>query len=751
MSDNNTVSSSTASAEEDVFALQARITQLQSTVRQLKKDGGDAALIASEVEKLQQARARLVELTAAQKTQEKPFNRKTFDELILRKMYVVPSFEIHNGPAGLFDYGPPACALKANVLALWRRHFVLEENMLEMECTNLTPQSVLQASGHVERFTDFMVKDEITGDCFRADKLLEDVVDTYLAAHPELSIAEQESHRLTQRKAGAMSADELETALTSYNVKSPTNPTHNLTKPFAFNLMFRTTIGPEGITVGFLRPETAQGLFVNFRRLLDYNQQKMPFAAAQIGLGFRNEIAPRNGLLRVREFTMAEIEHFVNPNNKRHPKFPSIRDLVVRLFPASYQLETGRMVEMSVGEAVDTGLINNETLGYFMARTWQFLGMIGIDYNRLRFRQHLKTEMSHYAADCWDAEIQTSYGWIECVGHADRACYDLSQHAKVTGVSLVAAEKLPTPIVVEKLVIEPNKKELGPVFKARQKDVIAAIEALNQQEDETVVAEKQAAIEAGAEIIPIGEFEVPSRLLLFKREKKTMSETKYVPSVIEPSYGIGRILYAVMEHAFSQRVVDANRCVMSFKPVVAPIKLGLFRLINHLPFDSIIERVYGSCMHSLHLSVRVDSSSGTVGRRYARADELGIPFGVTVDFQTLVDDTVTLRERDSMAQVRLSIDTLYTILPQLVAETLSWETVMKRFVVVNTGNEVDDEEETNNNNKEESQSNNNNNNQKEAAVADASSNNSNNNVATTVQFTARGSFSRPRIALADHL
>ena len=113
-------------------------------------------------------------------------------------MYVVPSFEIHNGPAGLFDYGPPACALKANVLALWRQHFVLEENMLEMECTNLTPSSVLETSGHVDRFTDFMVKDEKTGECFRADKLLEDIIDAFLAANPTMPSEQQEQHRVIQ-------------------------------------------------------------------------------------------------------------------------------------------------------------------------------------------------------------------------------------------------------------------------------------------------------------------------------------------------------------------------------------------------------------------------------------------------------------------------------------------------------------------------------------------------------------------------
>lgn len=199
MSEAAAPSSSSASPEvDDVYSLQAKITSQQSTVRQLKKDGAAAATVTDEVNKLLALRAQLAELEKAAAPQASTFNRKSFDELILRKMYVVPSFEIHNGPAGLFDYGPPACALKANVLALWRQHFVLEENMLEMECTNLTPSSVLETSGHVERFSDFMVRDSVTGECFRADKLLEDAIDAFLAANPLLPAAEQDEHRVIQ-------------------------------------------------------------------------------------------------------------------------------------------------------------------------------------------------------------------------------------------------------------------------------------------------------------------------------------------------------------------------------------------------------------------------------------------------------------------------------------------------------------------------------------------------------------------------
>ena len=429
---------------------------------------------------------------------------------------------------------------------------------------------------------------------------------------------------------------------------------------------------------------------------MDYNQQRMPFAAAQIGLGFRNEIAPRNGLLRVREFCMAEIEHFVNPTDKSHPKFESLQDKELVLFSSDAQLSTGRTIKISIGEAVRTGLVNNQTLGYFMTRTQLWLEKIGVDPKRMRLRQHLKTEMAHYAADCWDMEIQMSYGWIECVGHADRACYDLEQHSRRTGVPMLASVRLAEPVQIEKVIAEPNKKLIGPRFKGDQKIVTAAIEQLSEEAAEALRESLQKDGQ-GTVMGPAGEgpFILTPDLVSFSVEKKTVSESKYTPSVIEPSYGIGRILYAVLEHAFSQRDNDEQRCVMAFKPCVAPIKVGIFRLINHTPFDAVVNRIRDS-LQAHNLSTRVDSSSGSVGRRYCRADELGIPFGVTVDFQTLIDNTVTLRDRDSMAQVRVAISQLLPLILQLVAETITWAKVMSRFRVVSTGDDEDaDGEEEN--------------------------------------------------------
>lgn len=422
---------------------------------------------------------------------------------------------------------------------------------------------------------------------------------------------------------------------------------------------------------------------------------------------------------------MAEIEHFVNPDDKTHPKFCRVANKELVLFPADAQLGSGRTVVMTAGEAVEKKVINNETLAYFMTRTQLWLEKIGVDPKRMRFRQHLKSEMAHYAADCWDMEIHLSYGWIECVGHADRACYDLDQHAKKSGVPMVAAVRLPAPILVDKMIAEPNKKLLGPRFKLDQKTVINALEALEGAE----LKEFKAAIEEHGTASLAG-FEVTSDLVTFKTEKKMIVETKYTPSVIEPSYGIGRILYAVLEHSFSQRSGDENRCVMSFKPCVAPMKIGIYRLINHPPFDSIISRLRDS-LQAANIVSRVDSSSGSVGRRYSRADELGIPFGATVDFQTLLDDTVTLRDRNTMAQVRVPLSRLNGLLQQLIAETISWDLVMTRYPIVHAGGEEEEEEEEGV--KKASVT---------ATVAEADI------PATIVENTHRGMFSRPNPILS---
>lgn len=206
----------------------------------------------------------------------------------------------------------------------------------------------------------------------------------------------------------------------------------------------------------------------------------MPFASAQIGRAFRNEISPRAGLLRVREFTMAEIEHYVDPLDKRHERFGEVRDVVLDLLDRHTQ-EAGEttITRVTIGEAVDKGIVANETLGYFVARIYLFLVKIGINPKRLRFRQHMANEMAHYATDCWDAEIHNSMGWTECVGCADRAAYDLTVHSKKTGHPLVVRQALDEPIVEERMVAKLNKKLLGKAFGRDLATVQALFDAMD--------------------------------------------------------------------------------------------------------------------------------------------------------------------------------------------------------------------------------------------------------------------------------
>ena len=194
-----------------------------------------------------------------------------------------------------------------------------------------------------------------------------------------------------------MDCDALREALLQWNVQSNEQGGGKISNPFPFNLMFQTSIGPSGTQVGYLRPETAQGIFVNFRDLLYYNGGRLPFAAAQIGQSFRNEINPKQGLLRVREFTQAEIEHFVHPERKEHSRFKDIADVVPLMHTATLQQAHARPEALSLRDAVAQGVVANETLAYFIGRTYLFMVAAGINPKRMIFRQHLPNEMAHYA------------------------------------------------------------------------------------------------------------------------------------------------------------------------------------------------------------------------------------------------------------------------------------------------------------------------------------------------------------------
>lgn len=449
---------------------------------------------------------------------------------------------------------------------------MLKENMLEVDCTMLTPYEVLKTSGHADKFADWMCKDPKNGDIFRADHLVEAVLESRLNGDKEargekveekeedpkkkkkkvkstavkLDDAVVQEYKEVLNKIDNYNGEELGALMKKYEIKNPTTG-GELLPPVAFNLMFQTSIGPSSNAPGFLRPETAQGQFLNFQKLLEFNQQSMPFASASIGKSFRNEISPRQGLLRVREFLMAEIEHFVDPEGgKKHPRFDEVKDIKLELLNRDIQKAGKSDIDStSIGEAVATGLVDNETLGYFLARIQLFLLRIGCDPKKIRFRQHMDNEMAHYAADCWDAELLTSYGWIECVGCADRSAYDLSVHMKKTGAPLVVREPRKEPLKVEEWQVDIDKKKFGPKFKKDGKTVEAAIEALSQElrEKLSLDLEKDGKIVVDVPGVGDGKVEVPKELVAIEKRTRVENVREYTPNVIEPSFGIGRIVY----------------------------------------------------------------------------------------------------------------------------------------------------------------------------------------------------------------
>ncbi|THH03777.1 hypothetical protein EW145_g6017 [Phellinidium pouzarii] len=623
------------------------------------------------------------------------FNKTRLDALLNRRFFYAPAFEIYGGVAGLYDYGPPGSALQANIIAEWRRHFIIEEHMLELDTTIITPAPVFETSGHVARFADWMVKDTKTGDVLRADHLVKGVLEARLAGDKEARgliaqpVKEDEKKRKKKIKSTAVKLEEevvneYESILAQLdNYSGPdlgdlcrkykiTNPDTNneVGEPQQFNLMFASSIGPTGQHPGYLRPETAQGHFLNFSRLLEFNNGRIPFASAHIGKSFRNEISPRAGLLRVREFTMAEIEHYVDPEDKTHERFDEVRDVWLALLDRDVQTSGRSEVrDMTVGAAVDGGVIANQTLGYFLARIQQFLVKIGVNPSRLRFRQHMGNEMAHYATDCWDAEIHNSSGWTECVGCADRAAYDLSVHSAKTGHQLVARQALKEAIVTERLVPEFNKKTIGKTFGRDCAGLQKAVDALSEEE----LARLQGELGQGWTVVCVEgkEFTLTSEHVSVERKVFKQSIREYTPNVIEPSFGLGRILYILLEHNFWTREQDVERGVLSLPPIIAPTKVLIVPLSSKEEFVPLVREV-SLKLRKAGIYSRVDDSNTSIGKRYARNDELGTPFGVTLDFASVQNRTMTLRERDTTSQLIGNIDEVITVVTDLVEGNIDW-------------------------------------------------------------------------------
>ncbi|KAF7669289.1 hypothetical protein LDENG_00203290 [Lucifuga dentata] len=678
--------------EKILAPLRLAVKDQGDLVRQMKQDGVPEVDITKAVAELKARKRTLEAQELALQPRDDMVDRAKLEDTLKRRFFYDQAFAIYGGVSGLYDFGPVGCALKNNILQAWRQHFIQEEQILEVDCTMLTPEPVLKTSGHVDKFADYMVKDVKNGEYFRADHLLKVHLQKLMSDKkcPAAKKAEMEDV-ITQMD--NYTQQELTDLFVNYNVKSPMTG-NDLTPPISFNLMFQTSIGPGGNMPGYLRPETAQGIFLNFKRLLEFNQGKLPFAAAQIGNSFRNEISPRSGLIRVREFTMAEIEHFVDPNEKVHPKFSNVADLEITLYSSKAQTSGQSAQIMKLGDAVEQGVINNSVLGYFIGRIYLYLTKVGIAKEKLRFRQHMDNEMAHYACDCWDAETKTSYGWIEIVGCADRSCYDLKCHARVTKVPLVAEKLLKEPIslnhsysltsshiVVNVVQFEPNKGAIGKAYKKDAKYIMEYLAVC----DECFITEQEQLLNETGEFTIETEgksFKLTKDMVSVKRFQKILHVEEIVPNVIEPSFGIGRIMYTILEHTFHVREGDEQRTYFSFPATVAPYKCSILPLSQNQEFMPFV-RELSEAMTKDGVSHKVEDSSGSIGRRYARTDEIGVAFGITIDFDTVnkTPHTATLRDRDSMRQIRAEVSELPTVVRDLANGTLTWAEVESKFPI----------------------------------------------------------------------
>ena len=465
-----------------------------------------------------------------------------------KKGFTYPNSEIYGGMAGFFDYGPLGVELKNNIKqSFWKTFVQSREDVVGIDGTILSHPLVWKASGHVDSFSDKMVYSNKHKKYYRADQLVEEVL---------------------KKPADGLNKEQLESELKKEEFKAyDLEPEIN-----DFNLMFKTNVGPiqNDKSASYLRPETAQLIFANFKQVMDTSRQKLPFGIAQIGKAFRNEISPRDFLFRTREFEQMEIEFFIHP---KHTKCPLLKDqdFKFNILTEEHQKNNQEHIEISIKE-----MLNNNLLGewhvYWLKEVYKWFLDLGIRPENLRLREHLKDELAHYSSACFDIEYKFPFGWKEIHGNANRGQFDLQQHINI------------------------SKQKLD----------------------------------------------------VFDEESKE----KVIPRVIEPSQGVDRALLAFLFDAYDDDKERGN-IVLKLHPKIAPIKAAVFPLVNKL--DEEARKIYDKLKTEFPCQY---DRSGSVGRRYARADEIGIPYCITVDFDTLKDKTVTIRDRNTTKQTRVKIDDL---------------------------------------------------------------------------------------------
>jgi len=455
-----------------------------------------------------------------------------------------------NSPAGFWDYGPLGVSMKNNFVELWRRMLVKRDGMVEIDGSQILPRAVFEASGHLSSFTDPFVQCSKCGSVFRPDKLIE-----------------EKTGRQTPEKLEDVEYDKL---MADADVKC-LKCGARLAGTKRFNMMFKVEVGAQQEDA-YLRPETCQSIFVDFPLLFKTQRVKLPVGFAQVGRSFRNEIAPRQGLIRLRELNQAEVEVFFNPKKTDMAKFG-----VKATERLTFLKTDGSTTEMAVGDAVKAGVVPNMLIGYYLAMIMELYTAAGIEPTKIRFRMLSEQDRAFYSKAAYDVEVSTSVGWVELVACNYRSDYDLGRHSKVSGTSFTVDDE--------------------------------------------------------------GE--------------------KVLPHVFELSLGVDRSIYVILEASMK---TDGDRKVLQVRPYLAPMKLGVFPLVNKDGLPELAEKVFRDA------SDVVDAyydDSGSIGRRYARSDEVGTPYCATVDYDSLTSSSVTLRNRDTKAQERVKISELQSRMLEL--------------------------------------------------------------------------------------
>jgi len=464
-----------------------------------------------------------------------------------RRGFFWPAAQIYNPIAGFWNYGPLGTAMKAKFVELWRKTWVKEEGAHELDTADMLPEIVWVASGHSQGFNDKQTictgKDKHR---WRADHLIE------------------ESGKVKEKLEGK-TTDELAALIKEHNIRCPKDGS-KLGDVFVFNLMFSIPVGALGENKAYLKPETTQSSVIDFPFVYRSQRGKLPLKIAQIGKSFRNEISPRQVLIRMREFWMAELQVFFNPKSTDWPDYNSVKDFQLRILPVDGRSK-GEALTVPVSDALKKGWIPNQLIAFYLAKVQRFYESLGFPREHLRFKELTPEERAHYSKAHWDFEVKTDFGWVEAVNNAWRGDYDLSRHQQYS------KQKLD--------VFEDNEHIL--------------------------------------------------------------------PNLYEPSFGIDRTLFMLMLTTWHN---DGKRTWLSLPPILAPYHVAVFPLVKKDGLDVKAEELAKTLRKRFDV---IFDPSDSIGRRYARVDEVGVPFAVTFDYDSLKDGAVTVRNRDTTEQVRVKI------------------------------------------------------------------------------------------------